>query len=177
MSIALADAALVSTITDWQEWLGGVKRYSPRTLTSYLTDIADFISFINRHRGELVTTQTLADLHLRDFRAWLAARNGEGKSATSNARAVSTLRNFFRYLQKQSVLDNPNIFLLTSPKRQAPLPKTLSQEETRQALETVGELSDEAWVAKRDVALLMIIYGCVLRKRFRLPWGRAPAEA
>lgn len=163
INFPLAALELQHAIDQWTAWLTGVKRYSGHTLTAYLIDLAAFISFINQHTGELVTLRGLSALSTRDFRAWLASRSGEQLAATSTARALSVVRNFFRYLQKNNLAENAAIFTIRTPKRKKPIPKALTQNESISALSTIEELSDEEWIAKRDIALLTLIYGCGLR--------------
>ena len=159
----LAALELQQVIGQWCEWLSGVKRYSDHTLTAYLTDLSFFISFVNRHTGELVTLRGLSTLTTRDFRAWLASRSADQMAGTSTARALSVVRNFFRYVQKNNLAENTVIFSIRTPKRKKPVPKALSQDESLAALDSISELSDEEWIAKRDIALLTLIYGCGLR--------------
>ena len=82
---------------------------------------------------------------------------------TSTARALSTVKSFYRYLEKQGTLTNPVIFHLRGPKLKKALPKALGVEQAQQALETIGTQHEDEWVNKRDLALLVLIYGSGLR--------------
>lgn len=55
------------------------------------------------------------------------------------------------------------IFHVRMPKLSKPLPKALSADQSMQAVMGIGTLHEEPWVAQRDTALLMLIYGCGLR--------------
>ncbi len=154
---------LTNTVTAWQEWLAHQKISSRHTLIAYDIDLRHFLAFMNRHLGEEVTLAHLKVLHLRDFRSWLAARHQEQFSATSTARALSVVRGFFRYLEKQGVLENPAIFHVRMPKLPKSLPKALAEDQTLASLEEVGAEHKADWVQWRDVALLTLIYGCGLR--------------
>lgn len=162
-ALPLVDAALQKTVGQWYTQLADVKRYSPHTLSAYLTDLSAFLRFCNQHTGEEVSLAILAALSARDIRAWLATRVGENLAGTSNARALSVIRNFFRYLQKQNLLENAAVFSIKTPKRKKPIPKALSKDESLAAVSTIETLSEEDWIAKRDTALLVLIYGCGLR--------------
>ncbi len=100
---------------------------------------------------------------MRDFRSWLAARHGEGFSATSTARALSVVRGFYRYLEKQNIAENAAIFHVRTPKLPKSLPRSLQETQAITSLDTVGFTQKENWVQLRDVALLTLIYGCGLR--------------
>ncbi len=157
------DSALTRELDTWLSWLTHQKASSRHTVTAYQIDIRHFLHFINRHQGEQVTLITLGALALRDFRSWMAARASEGFSATSTARAVSVVRSFFRYLQKQAVVDNAAAFHIRTPKLPKSLPKALVEKDALNSLASVGAMHKDVWVQLRDVALLTLIYGCGLR--------------
>jgi integrase/recombinase XerC len=157
------DSALRKHLEKWLDWLAFHKAYSQHTLTAYQIDIRHFLAFTNRHSGAEVTANTLKALALRDFRSWLAARHEEHFTAASTGRALSVVRGFFRYLEKQDVLENPAIFHVRTPKLAKSLPKALSEDQTLASLNAVGLDHKQDWVHLRDVALLTLIYGCGLR--------------
>lgn len=154
---------LRSHLKNWLDSLTHQKKYSRHTLTAYLIDIRHFLAFINQHEGGEVTPEILAALMLRDFRSWLAARHAEGFTATSTARALSTVRGFFRYLEKQNLIENAAVFHVRTPKLPKSLPKALAESQALAAINDVGFQHKQAWVQQRDVALLTLIYGCGLR--------------
>ena len=147
----------------WFAWQSGVRRFSRHTLIAYQNDISEYFVFLGRHLGKEVTLTDLKNLEIRDLRSWLAARVSKDMSATSNARALSTVRGFFRYLKKNAGLDNPAPFNLRTPKLPKPLPKALSADESLMSMDSIAELDDEPWIGKRDIALLALLYGCGLR--------------
>lgn len=157
------DNILRKHVAGWLDWLANGKAFSKHTLTAYLIDIRHFLHFTNRHAGEEVRLATLKGLALRDFRSWLASRHGENFTASSTARAVSVVRGFFRYLEKQNLLENPAAQHIRTPKLGLRLPKALSEDQSIAALDSVGSDHKQEWVQLRDVALLTLIYGCGLR--------------
>ncbi|HEU5047004.1 MAG TPA: tyrosine recombinase XerC [Rickettsiales bacterium] len=162
-SLLLADENVRGEVAKWLEWLAHNKAYSAHTIVAYETDLRQFMAFFSRHTGGEVSMATLSSLGLRDMRSWLAARHGEKYTNTSTARALSVVRSFFRYLEKQAILENPAIFHVRTPKLPKSLPKALPQEQAMEALDAVGGDHKEHWVQMRDVALLTLIYGCGLR--------------
>jgi integrase/recombinase XerC len=107
--------------------------------------------------------QDLESLAPRDFRGYLASRHGQGLARSSTARAMSTLRNFFKFLERQGVLENAAIGVVKTPKTPKSVPKALTMEDALVSVDLIGDLSDEAWIGKRDTAVLMLLYGCGLR--------------
>lgn len=141
-------------------WLAGVKRAAKHTIVSYENDLNHFSEFLMGHLGKRPTCKDLIALEARDFRSWLASRQGD-YGVASNARALSTIRSFYRYLMKQGLGENAAIFHIRSPKLGKSLPKALSEDQTQSVIETLKE--GEGWTQKRDLALLTLIYGCGLR--------------
>lgn len=156
-------ATLRTNVKTWLDSLSHQKRYSKHTLTAYLIDIRHFFTFVNAHVGDEITVPVLAELVLRDFRSWLAARHAESFTATSTARALSVVRGFYRYLEKEGIVENAAIFHVRTPKLPKSLPKSLNETQAMESLGTVGFLHKEQWVQLRDAALLTLIYGCGLR--------------
>lgn len=157
------DEELRGIVTGWLGWLENNKAYSSHTVSAYEIDIRHFFSFFNRHTGNELDVVSLAAFDLRDFRSWLAVRHGEGFTNTSTARALSVVRNFYRYMEKQGKIDNPAILHVRTPKLAKSLPKALPEGQAMASLDEVGGEHKEEWVRFRDIALLTLIYGCGLR--------------
>jgi integrase/recombinase XerC len=81
----------------------------------------------------------------------------------SNARALSTVKSFFRYLEKDTGMENAAVFHIRSPKIKKSIPKALAEGQAEQALGEIKTMSKEEWINKRNLALLTLIYGCGLR--------------
>jgi len=177
MSDLPVSSDLNKAITAWEEWLRHGKHASKHTLVSYHTDLRHFIEFLSGHQGGRVGFKHLQNLEAKDFRSWLASRAGEFE-ATSTARALSTLKSFYRYMEKQSHIKNDAIFHIRGPKLKKSLPKALGEDQSQQALQTIGTQHEEEWVNKRDLALLVLIYGCGLRisEALSLHFKDAPKE-
>jgi integrase/recombinase XerC len=159
--LARADAA--RAYTAWLEWLASERRASRHTVAAYARDLAFFFAFLAEHRGEPADLAELGRLRAADFRAWLAARVASDHVAASNARALSVLRNFFRWLDRRALVHNPHLAALRTPKLPRAVPKPLSVPDAAAAVDQIEHLSDEPWIASRDTALLTLLYGAGLR--------------
>ena len=153
---------LAESIAKWESWLREVKRASEHTVISYQNDLRQFCLFLSGHLGGALSRGQLETLEARDIRAWLASRMGEYQAA-SNARALSTIKSFFRWLEKQEKIKNTAVFHIRSPKIKKSLPKALPETQAAEAIIHIGAQHEEEWVNKRDLALLVLIYGCGLR--------------
>ena len=170
-----AAADVAAAVAEWSHWLGRERRASPNTVTAYQHDLAAFLAFLAGHLGGAVSLAQLETLRAADVRSFLAHARGRGLQSTSVARALSTVRGFFRYLERTSALKNAAIAGVRSPKLPRSVPKPLSVAAARDVL-TAAQTAREPWIAARDTALLTLLYGCGLRisEALRLPRTAAP---
>ena len=103
-------------IGDFFIFLQKEKKYSINTISSYQDDINHFINFIYKSTKNIVDKNILEGLIVNDFRGWLSERLGDHGN-NSNARAISTLRSFFRFLNENNLIDNRQIFRIKTPKK------------------------------------------------------------
>lgn len=158
-----ADERLTAAIDEWQSWLRSERRCSGHTSAAYARDLNEFLKFLHRYTEELPSFKLLSTLEVRDFRSYLAERTTEGISRTSLARGLSTLRNFFRFMERNGILSNPAIGVIHSPALPKALPKPVSRDHVRDMIAAAIEEQKEKWLQKRDVAFLVLLYGCGLR--------------
>ena len=173
-----AEPAVIAVIDDWRAWLAHERRISGHTLDGYGRDLRKFLQFITGHLGYPPGLQDLEALKPRDFRGYLASRHAEGLARSSTARAMSTLRNFFRFMEQRGVVENAAIGAIKTPKVPHSVPKALTMEDALTTVITVGDLSDEPWIGKRDTAVMLLLYGCGLRigEALGLDRGQVPEE-
>ncbi len=179
LALAAADD-LASMLPRWRDWLTIERQFSDHTVSAYLSDLTAFLGFFAGHLGHPVRLRDLADAGLADFRAWLARKTASGATATSRARAVSSLRNFYGWLDRTGILHNPKIGALTTPKLPRAVPKPLAVVDAATLLDAAETFVEEPWIGLRDRALFTLLYGCGLRiseglglDRNVLPFGEA----
>ena len=168
--------ALDEAINAWEGWLTDIKRNSAHTIISYKNDLSHFLQFMSEHLGGAVGFPNLQNLEAKDIRAWLASRVSAEYEASSNARALSTIKNFFRYLEKQEKIKNAAIFHIRGAKIKKSLPRALDETQAADALSELSNLHAEPWINARDLALLTLIYGCGLRigEALSITYGEIP---
>lgn len=154
---------LSNTLENWHNWLAHEKHYSAHTVAAYQRDMQEFLAFLQDYEGQEPTLPLLEKLEIRAFRAWLARRHKAEYEATSNARALSVVKNFFQYARKQGVFSNDAILALRAPKIPAWTPKALEEAHAAEMLDEITLSEKPDWVVARDTALLMVVYGAGLR--------------
>ncbi len=149
---------------DWLDWLATERRAAPRTITAYGTDLDDLTDFLVSHLGAPLDAGALAGLTHADFRAWIAARRRRGIGAASNARAISAMRSFFRRLDRRGLVHNAIALSLQAPKRPHRTPRAITPDQAMQMVAApVGRGAASDWQARRDHAVLCLLYGAGLR--------------
>lgn len=154
---------LVGAIDEWRVWLSTERRASKHTADAYARDLAAFLAFLTNHLGTPADCADLAGLKPADFRSYLAHRAGLGIARSSLARGMSTLRNFFRFLGRSGRAENAAIGTVKTPRLPRTVPKAIDQDDAMRAIALAEELAHEPWIAARDSALLILLYGCGLR--------------
>jgi integrase/recombinase XerC len=88
------------------------------------------------------------------------------------------LRGFFRFLDRCGFAKNAALAAVRTPKLPRSVPKPLSAEDARLALERIVALAEAPWIGQRDLAILTLLYGCGLRlsEALGLMRGEAPLE-
>ncbi|WP_143589539.1 tyrosine recombinase XerC [Thalassospira mesophila] len=150
-------------VDDWLQWLRSERRASAHTTENYLVDLYAFLAFTDQHCGGAPALATLLSLSPRDFRSWLAHRNDLNMAKSSTARALSTLRNFYRFLDRTGRGQNAAITTIRNPRLPQSVPKPLSPEDAMAVIDNAGAFQDDPWLAKRNLALFTLLYGCGLR--------------
>ena len=157
------DERLTTLITKFFHFLKVERNYSDHTIASYNFDLNSFFAFLDHHFGKIITTDDLLKLKITDFRSWLVKRKKDSLKNSSTARAISAVKSFFKYMADYEKIENLIIYNLSTPKLAKSLPKALSIEDSMASIEFIDKIANETWVALRDKAILILLYGCGLR--------------
>ena len=139
----------------WRDWLKSERRLADHTLVAYEHDVATFLGFMTTYLGGPPGLATLGRLKPAEFRAWLADRSHQGLARTSTARAFSSVRSVFQFLDKRGLAHNASIGAIQTPKLPRSVPKALSERDMEDLLDAPAEQEREAWLDLRDAAVLM----------------------
>ncbi len=154
---------VVRIVDEWRNYLNIQKNYSDNTLESYSNDINNFLNFIAEYLEQNVSLKIIASVDIRLIRSWLSKRHRNNYNAASNARALSSVKNFYKFLEKKHDINCHAIFTIKTPRKTKTLPKALSEEETLISLKNIQLLGDEEWIHIRNKTLLTLIYASGLR--------------
>lgn len=154
---------LREVIARWCGWLKDERRYSLHTLDAYTRDLAGFFEYLRQSRQKDTALKDLNRLSVRDFRGYIADRAAHYKDKATLARNISTLKNFFKWLNRQKIIENSAIGVISAPKQPKVLPRALEIDDTLRVIGEIGKKEKKAWQGLRDTAVLTLLYGCGLR--------------
>lgn len=160
---APVDSDLMAALDAWRGWLTGERRAPLSTVSAYQRDLGAFLCFVSGHHGGPASLGMLASLGIADFRSYLAERAGRNYARTSTARALASIRSFYRFLDRRGLAHNPAVRAIRTPRLLRSVPKALTEGDARDVVDKVAVLSDEPWIALRDAAVMLLLYGCGLR--------------
>jgi len=152
-----------SAFQAWREQMIHVRRLSTKTVDAYTHDVGGFLSFLQQHRGEAIDLAALKDVSATDIRGWLALRREDGLGPRGVARAVSALRTFYVFLERQGWVENIAVRRVRPPKLPPSIPKPVSVDGAEALLEEAEMSGSDPWIAARNVAVLTLLYGAGLR--------------
>lgn len=146
----------------WLSHLAAEKGQSAATCEAYARDVCQFLVFLGVHNGYAPCVADLARLDAKTVRAFLSARRKAGVISRSLARTLSALRTFFRWLEREDILRNRAVAEIATPKLPHLVPKPLNVDAAKLVVTERGDAQDD-WIAARDKAVLLLLYGCGLR--------------
>jgi integrase/recombinase XerD len=147
----------------WESYIKGFKAYlqlersmSDNTVEAYEHDVNLLASFFTSEH----LTKPLHEIELKDLQAFLVAINEMELSAGTQARVLSGIKSFFRFLLLEDILKADPTDLLEAPKLQRKLPDFLSIQEIELLFAAIDQSTPEG---QRNRAMLETLYSCGLR--------------
>lgn len=148
---------------DWRSAIKGFQAYlklerslSDNSIEAYSRDIDKLYQFAEIQPDKLYPDKVTLT-HLRLFIAWV---NELGMIPSSQARILSGIKAFYKYLLMEDMIKIDPSELLESPKIQRKLPDTLSYQDINKMINIIDLSKPEGG---RNKAILEVLYGCGLR--------------
>jgi len=144
------------SIKGFESYLRLEKALSQNSINAYINDINKLVDFL-KETQKGITPQKVKLANLRSFVEWLSER---GVSPRTQARTISGIKSFYKYLLIEEKINSDPTTLLESPKIGRKLPDILSQEEIDSLIFAVDTDKSEG---QRNRAILETLYSCGLR--------------
>ncbi|UAT42943.1 tyrosine-type recombinase/integrase [Anaplasmataceae bacterium AB001_6] len=152
---------ILNSFLEWSSWIVYYKNYSIHTLDNYSRDVLNFFSFIADYREEIVTLELIEKLTHLDFRSWIANKKSSGTCNNSNARALSSIRNFLNYLKIHKDIENDANMQISVKNDNNKIIKCITINDIENILCKISH--KYSWIASRNRAIIMLMYGCGMR--------------
>ena len=143
-------------IKQFQTYLRLERSLSTHTIEAYVRDINKLLNYLEIEQISKDPKQITSN-DVSSFIQWIAQK---GVSTTSQARILSGVKAFYKYLALEEVIENDPTSLIESPKKGLKLPQTLSHDEIETIIRHI-DLSHPQ--GQRNKAILETLYGCGLR--------------
>lgn len=143
-------------IKGFKSFLALEKSLSNNSVAAYLHDVEKFVQFLEYKKY----TYSPKDIELKQLQEFLKWITELGMTATSQARIISGIKSFYKYLLLENVLNVDPTALLEAPKLGRKLPDTLNIEDINMILEAIDLSTPEG---QRNKAMLETLYSCGLR--------------
>ncbi|MBE6450524.1 MAG: tyrosine recombinase XerC [Alphaproteobacteria bacterium] len=153
---------VLAAIKSWENHLAVEKRFSAHTVSAYMRDLSFFINYF-ADKENFVDLDFLGNLDVREFRSFISYRAEKKLQKSSLARQISVFKNFFKWLNKNHMVKNSAISLISSPKLNKVLPKAVDVDDTFDIIKQAQVVASSDWQGQRDRAVFMLLYGCGLR--------------
>lgn len=147
----------------WKVYTQGFKSFltlekslSSNSIEAYLHDVEKLLQFLKYKKYEL-GPKDIQLTHLQEFLKWITEL---GMTARSQARVISGIKAFYKYLLLENILSVDPTALLEAPKLGRKLPETLEVEDINKLIDGI-DLSTPEGI--RNKAMLETLYSCGLR--------------
>jgi len=139
-------------IEKFKNYLTVEKNYSEHTVKNYAADLKEFASFLS--------DKDIKDVDYLTIRKFLAFFRSKEISKRSVARKLSTLRTFFRFLQRDGYIKNNPVLSISTPKLDKKLPIFLDE---KCILQLITAPDKKTFQSTRDRAILETLYSAGIR--------------
>ena len=146
---------ITQIITDYLDYLRGVKRYSYNTLKAYNEDLISFSKYcMDYSRNEI---NLVSDKFIKSYLFYL---NDLELDKRSVSRKLASLRGLFKFAYQQNLIEqNPSSYI-SNPKAARNLPEIISVENFAEIYKEVEKEQEDSKLIK---AVFELLYGCALR--------------
>lgn len=146
------------SVSKFLRYIALEKRYSPKTVESYSIDLSQLTDFLTELSDGLdISWNKIEKKYIRHFLMELQQR---GLNKRSIARKVACLKSFFKFMEKQAIVEKSIATSIKMPRYENKLPEYLTKEEITKIIHLPKQNS---FTGIRDRAILELFYACGIR--------------
>lgn len=146
---------LLHEVEDFSHYLQIERGLSENTIESYRRDLFQYYQFLTKEKN----IKTWEKVTRHEIMQFLHRLRDEGKSTSTIARTISTIKSFHHFLVQDKVVSENPSFHIETPKRERKLPEILSTKE----IETLLDIKGTEPLDLRNKAMLEFLYATGLR--------------
>lgn len=132
------------------------KRYSPHTITAYENEVQVYLDFLE------ADGMSFEEVDYKFCRYYFATMKENGKSASSVNRAISVLKSYYKFLQRETLISSNPVHLIKALKVGKKLPVVIEKEKMTTLLEQM-ESSTDSFEDSRDFIIVELLFGTGIR--------------
>nr|WP_291402872.1 tyrosine-type recombinase/integrase [Daejeonella sp.] len=132
------------------------KRFSPNTVIAYKKDLYQFSEFINSIEPDLLS------ISHQQVRTWIVSLMDNGIEPKSINRKISSLRSFYKFLQREGLINSSPMLHVKAPKIPKRLPVVITEQKMDSLLDADNVFSDD-FEGYRNRLILELLYGTGMR--------------
>lgn len=132
------------------------KRYSEHTILSYDCDLTQFFDFFSKNNDG----KAFSEVNFRDVRRWIVFLMNDGKSSRTVNRKLSTLKSFFKFLLRESIIETNPMDKVIGPRQGKKIPGFVAEH----AMQLLREIDfGEGFEGVRDRLVVEMFYQTGMR--------------
>ena len=144
------------TIENFSNFLKFERNFSDNTLDAYIRDIKKFSLYAEKN----LENSKPKSITYEDLQEYLILQSKQKISERTQARWISSIKSFFKYLLEEEIRDDNPATLLEGPKLGLYLPDTLRVEDVERITKNINLSTD---LGVRNQCMIEVLYGCGLR--------------
>lgn len=125
------------------------------SINSYISDLSQYARYLQKSNDK-----SLLEVKNKDIRLYLKSINALNFTASTQARILSSLRSYYKFLEEEELIEEDPMLFIQLPKQEKKVPEILSYEEIENLINSI-DLSEK--MGHRDRALLELMYSSGLR--------------
>ena len=153
---------LNSLIKEWASYNINLRNLSENSVKAYSLDLRDFLNFSFKE-SVVVLKSDLSDISAHTIRLWILSLRNKSVKASSLSRKISSLKNFFHWLENSHNIFNSAISKLDSPKKDSKLPRPIAVNDIKNLFSAFENKKEKRWIISRNQAIFLLLYTCGLR--------------
>ena len=149
-------------VEEWKLYNINLRNFSENSIKAYSLDLKNFLHF-SFQESENILKSDLSNISSHKIRLWILSLRNRSVKASSLSRKMSSLKNFFHWLESTHNIFNSAISRLESPKKDKKLPRPLSVNDIKRLFSAFENKKEDQWIISRNQAIFLLLYTCGLR--------------